>query len=142
MQADGTLAELARVEHPVNRRERVDGTRILRIDLDSVGGTQIAGARVDALVQDLVVLHAETADGRGHPAILVAMVVYRAGLSHFPADGNEFVERRLVDEIARVMLGVPGEVGRERFRGNDSVLQEGEHITRFVERSLRELAQT
>ncbi len=46
------------------------------------------------------------------------MVVDRAGLSNFPADGKQLVKRRLVNEIASIVLAVPEERGLQTRRVN------------------------
>ena len=41
------------------------------------------------------------------------MIVHRTALAYIPADGEEFVELGLVDEVAGVVLAVPGQIGGE-----------------------------
>jgi len=41
-------------------------------------------------VFDAEILHFEPADGRGHPAILIAMIVDAAELADLPTDGHTF----------------------------------------------------
>ena len=42
------------------------------------------------------------------------MIVNRADLADLPANGDKFVKASLVDQIAGVVLAVPGEIRRER----------------------------
>ena len=90
VKADGALAELAGIEHPVHGFERIDGAGLKRVDLDDIGGAEIAGSGLDVLTENFVVFHPKTADGRGHPAILVAMIVNAAQLANIPADCEHF----------------------------------------------------
>ncbi len=52
---------------------------------------------------DAEVLDFQAADGRGHPAVLIAMIVDTAVLADFPADGHALEEIVLENEIARVI---------------------------------------
>jgi hypothetical protein len=115
VQAHGALIELAGIVDAMHRFQRVNGARMIRIHFDGVRSLQLALALVNALVYDPVILHQQATDGHSHPAILVAMIVHRADLANFPADGDQFVERGLVDQISGVVLAVPSEIGREGF---------------------------
>jgi hypothetical protein len=69
------------------------------------------------------------------------VVVDGTGLANLPADGEKFVERSLIDQVARVVLPVPGEVGCERVRIHGRVLQESAELLGFVEGGLGKLAE-
>jgi len=53
-------------------------------------------------VFDTEILDLEAADGSGHPAILVAMIVNAGELADFPADGHTLEEIVFENEIAGV----------------------------------------
>ncbi len=58
-------------------------------------------------MENVKIFHQQAADGDGHPAVLVAVVVNRTGLTDLPANGHQFVETGLVDQVASVMLRDP-----------------------------------
>jgi 23S rRNA (adenine2503-C2)-methyltransferase len=64
------------------------------------------------------ILDLETADGSGHPAVLVAMIVDAGELADFPADGHTFEEVVLENEIAGVAALGEIEVFAEGFGAN------------------------
>jgi hypothetical protein len=68
------------------------------------------------------ILHAEAADGGGHPAILIAMIVHAAGLANFPADGHAFEDGVFEDEVASVISLGEKEIGIEGV-GSDGVME-------------------
>ena len=80
--------------------------------------------RANILFHDMEILHQQTADGHRHPAILIAMVVDGAGLADFPADGDQFIEGSFIDEVASVVLAVPGEIRSEGIGINRGHLAE------------------
>jgi hypothetical protein len=139
--ANSALVEFARVEDAMNRFEGIDGTWLRDVHLDDFGGSDGALAGGNVLVEDVIVFDAEAADGDGHPAILIAMVVDGAGLADFPADGDEFVERSFVDEITGVVLAVPGEVRGKRIRTEGRVLKELTKLFGLIEGGLGKLAE-
>ncbi len=103
MQADGALAELAQVEHLMHRRAGIDHGGVRGVHVEGVGGQQPAGAGRRVAVLNAEILHAQAADGRGHPAFLAAGVVDAAHLADIPADGQALEELILEDEVARVV---------------------------------------
>src|ERR1700730_606401 len=72
------------------------------------------GSLVDAKILD-----AQASDGRGHPAILVAMIVNAAGLADLPADGHAIEDFVLENEVAGVIALGEEEVFVEGFGAND-----------------------
>jgi hypothetical protein len=76
VQADCPLIEFAGIENAVHRLERIHRTWLSWIHLDRVGGGELAGALLKTLGDDAIILDQKFADGDGHPAILVAMIVY------------------------------------------------------------------
>jgi hypothetical protein len=123
VEADGAMVEFARIHHAMNRIGRVDGAGMRDIHLNRVGGFEPAGSTVQILMDEVKVFHVQAADGNGHPAILVAMIVHRTGLPDLPANSHQFVKRSPVDEIPGVVLPVPVQVGSERVSADRSVLQ-------------------
>ena len=63
-----------------------------------LGGDQLTFAVCGVALLDAKILHPQLADGHGHPAILVAVIVNAAYLSGFPADGDDFEELVLEDQ--------------------------------------------
>jgi hypothetical protein len=116
--ADGTLTEFEEIENLVDGREGIDiggmgGVHFVNVGRDdatlAVGGI----ALVDAEILDL-----QTANGSGHPTVLVAMVVDAAGLADFPADGHAFEDIVLENEIAGVVSFGEEEIFVESLRTN------------------------
>src|SRR5579864_2035131 len=108
VKADRALVECARIHHPMYRVCRVHRARIREIHLNGFGRLQPALTALQILLHEMKILHLQTAKGDSHPAILVAMIVYRTGLADFPADGHQLVKRSPVDQVSRVVLPVPG----------------------------------
>src|SRR5258708_23459155 len=69
------------------------------------------------------------------------MIVHRADLADVPTDGDQLIQRRLVDEVTRVMLAIPSHVRWEGVGRNGSALQEGEDVAGAIECILREFVQ-
>jgi hypothetical protein len=51
----------------------------------------------------MVVLDAQTADRRGHPAILIAMIVNAAALANLPTNGHALKQSIFENQVARVI---------------------------------------
>ena len=110
---DGALVEFSRIENAMDRRQRVDGTGVRGIHLYGFSGLDGAFAGSNILMNDMVVLDHQTADGDGHPAVLVAVVVDGTGVTDLPANGDELVKRSFVDQIASIVLAIPCEIRHE-----------------------------
>src|ERR1700730_14712292 len=76
------------------------------------------GSLVDAKILD-----PQASDGRGHPAILVAMIVNAAGLADLPADGHALEDFVLENEVAGVVALREKQIFVERF-GADHVSED------------------
>jgi hypothetical protein len=139
--ADGTLVEVAGIEDAVDGLLRIDGARLRDIHLDSFGGLDGGFPEGEVLMEDVKIFDEQAANGDGHPAILVAVVVHGTGLADFPADGDEFVERSFIDQIAGVVLAVPGEVGSERVGVERCVAKEFAELPGFIEGGSGEVAE-
>jgi hypothetical protein len=66
-------------------------------------GDDFAGAAGGIFFVDAEILDFQAADGRGHPTVLVAMIVDAAVLADLPADGHALEELVSENEIARVI---------------------------------------
>src|SRR5580700_9158519 len=141
VQADRALVEIVGIEDAVNGLERVDGAGVRGIHLNGFAGLEAACSASDVLVHDVKILDQKTADGDSHPAVLIFMVVNGAGLADLPADGEQLVEMGFVDQIAGIVLAVPGEIGRQRIGIERSVSQKLVELLGFVEGGLGEFAQ-
>jgi len=78
-------------------------------------GNDFAGAAGGVFFIDAKILDFQAADGSGHPAVLVAMIVDAAVLADFPADGHALEEVIFENEITRVVAFGEEEVFLERF---------------------------
>ena len=87
------------------------------------GGNELAGAAARVFFIDTEILDFQAADGSGHPAVLIAMVVDAAVLADFPTDGHALEEIALENEIAGVIPLREKEIFFERF-GTDGVLDD------------------
>ena len=141
VQAYGSLVELARIADTVHWLNRIDGAGLARVHLHCVSGFDLASALLEILRNGAVILDAQSSDRDSHPAILFAMIVDGTDLSDLPADGYQFVERSLVDEISRVVLAVPGQIRGQGVGGNLRVLQKLEDLADIVECRLGEFSQ-
>jgi len=86
VQADCPLIEFAGIENAVDGLERINGTGLRWIHLYGVGRRKLAGALLQTLRDDTIILNQQFSDRDCHPAILVAMIMYGTGLAYFPAD--------------------------------------------------------
>jgi hypothetical protein len=141
VQTNGALIECAGIEDAVNGFEWIDGAGVRGVHLHDFGGPDDGLAESDVLPYDMKVFDQQPTDGYGHPAILVAMIVHGTGLADFPANGHQFIEGSFVDEVARVVLAIPGEIGSERVGVERSILQKSADLLGLIEGSLGELAE-
>jgi hypothetical protein len=87
VEADGALIEFTGIQDAVDGSQGVDGAGVRHIHLHDVGGLDGGFAVGEILMHDVKILYLQAADGNGHPAVLVAVVVDGADLAYFPADG-------------------------------------------------------
>src|SRR5260370_18721597 len=100
---DGALLEFGEIQDLMDGLERVDVGRMGGVHFVDVGGIDATGAtRVVALV-NAEILDLQPADRRGHPTILVTMVVDTARLDDLPTDGPALEDFVFEDEIASVI---------------------------------------
>ena len=124
MHADGAVIELREIHDFVDRLDGIDVGGVGGIHVNGVGGDEMAGGVGSVAVVDSIVLDAESADGDGHPTVLVAMIVNAAALANFPAYGHALEEIVFEDEIARVIAFGKITVGIKRFRADEMVKHE------------------
>ena len=86
-------------------------------------GNDFASAAGWVLLFDAEILDFQSADGSGHPTILVAMIVDAAVLADFPADGHALEDCVFENEIAGVVAFGEEEVFFERF-GADGMVED------------------
>ena len=99
----------------------MDGMRAVHfVDFRGNDFTSAAGG---VFFVDAEILDFQAADGRGHPAVLVAMIVNAAVLADFPADGHTLEEIVFENKIASVIALGKEEIFFERL-GTDSVLDD------------------
>jgi hypothetical protein len=92
----------------LHRFPRIDRAWICNSQLNGIRCEQAAIPGLDVLKFYVEIFYHQFSDGRGHPTVLIAMIVHGTALADLPADGDEFVEIGFVDEVAGVVLAVPG----------------------------------
>lgn len=108
MQAHCPLVEFSRVDHAVYGIYGIDGTRLGNIHLNRIQRLKLTLTSLQILLKEMKILHAQAPKGGRHPTILVAVVVHGTGLANFPADGYQLIQRSAIDQIARIVLAIPG----------------------------------
>src|SRR6266699_3774426 len=103
MNADGALVEFREIQNLMHGFERVDVGRMRGVHFVDVGRNNAASSERAIAPVNAEILDFKAADGRGHPAILIAMVVNAAVLADLPANGHAFEDFVLEDEIAGVV---------------------------------------
>jgi len=119
--ADGALIVFGEIENLVDGFQRIDVAGIGSVHFVNVGRREPTSAGMIGecvAIFDSKILDFEAADGGGHPAVLVAMIVNAGELTDFPANGHAFEKIILEDEIAGVAAF--GEVKKfvESFRAD------------------------
>src|SRR5260370_38718446 len=100
---DGALVEFGEIQNLMDGLERVDMSWIGGVHFVDFGWNNAAGAAHTIAVVNAKILDLQPADGRGHPTILIAMIVNAAGLANLPTDGHALEDFVLEDEVARVV---------------------------------------
>jgi hypothetical protein len=116
--ADGALIVFGEIEDLVDGFERINVDGICGIHFVDVGRDEPTRAGVvgeGVAVFDSKILHFEAADGSGHPAILVAMIVDTAELADFPTNGHAFEKIIFEDKVASVTALGEMKIFVERF---------------------------
>ncbi len=103
MDADGTLVEFGTVHDFVDGFHGIDESGMASVQLVDISRSDgaVAGGGIDFLYS--IIANVQVADGRRHPAVLIAMVVDAAVLADFPTEGHAFEQGILEDEIAGVI---------------------------------------
>jgi hypothetical protein len=120
--ADSALIEFGKIQNLVNWFERIDVSGMGRVHFVNVGGSEVAHVSRGVVVLDAEILYFEAANGCGHPAILVAVIVDAAELADFPADGHAFEHVVLENQVAGVAAFGEEEIFFQRF-GTDGVAE-------------------
>ena len=113
MQGHRPLIRFPRIHDPMHRLPRIDRARIRRRQLHRVRCEQFALSRLDILKSDMKIFDQQLSHRSCHPAILVAMIVHGTALSHIPTNRDYFIEIGFIDQIACVILRVPGQIRRK-----------------------------
>ena len=103
--ADGALIVFGEIENLMDGFEGIDVDGIGGVHFVDVGRGEPTRAGVvgdGVTIFDAEILDFQAADGGGHPAVLIAMIVDAGELADFPADGHTFEEIVFENEIARV----------------------------------------
>lgn len=149
--AGGALIEFGKIKHLMHRLFALNRAGMIVIHVIGDAGRDAASAARVILIFDAKILDAQFADGHGHPAVLPAMIVNPADLADFPADGKDFEEGTLEDEISRVVAFGVEKIGLERvnaelivlkillnFREREIlVMNFGKAVHPFIDRQLR-----
>src|SRR5277367_3480503 len=121
------LIEFRQILHLVDGLFGTHDGGMRRIHSVGIGGDQLTAAVRGVLIFHAEILHAQTADGRDHPAILAAMIMDAAELADIPADREDFKEFAFVDQIPGVVAVGVKNVGGQGFRLNGFALGEFQH---------------
>jgi hypothetical protein len=127
--ADGALIKFGQVQNLMDRFEGINVNRMGAVHFVDFRGNDFAGAAGGIFFVDAKILDFQTADGGGHPAVLIAMIVDAAVLPNFPTDSHALEEIVFENEIAGVIAFGEEEIFFERL-GTDSV-QDDEVLDRF-----------
>ena len=103
--ADGALIVFGKIENLMDGFEGIYVDGICGVHFVDVGRSEPTRAGVigdGVAIFDAEILDLKAADGSGHPAVLIAMIVDAGELADFPADGHTFEEIIFENEIARV----------------------------------------
>jgi hypothetical protein len=141
VEADGALVEVARIEDAMHGLKGIDGAGMRRVHLDGVSRLDFAFAEGKILVKHAKILDQQTADGDGHPTVLVFVIVHGAGLADLPTNGDQLIKRSFIDQVTGVVLAIPGEIGSERLGMNRRVLEERAKLLNLVEGRVGQLAE-
>jgi len=101
--ADCASIEFRQVQDLMNGFEGIDVNGMSAVHLVDFRGNDFASAAGGVFLFDAKILDFQTADGSGHPAVLIAMIVDAAVLADFPADGHALEEIVFENEIAGVV---------------------------------------
>jgi hypothetical protein len=121
--ADGALLEFGKIQNLMDRLEGIYVNGMGAVHLVDFRGNDFTSAAGGVFFVDAEILDFQAADGRGHPAVLVAMIVNAAVLADFPADGHTLEEIVFENKIASVIALGKEEIFFERL-GTDSVLDD------------------
>src|ERR1700733_8033185 len=113
MHAGSSLSEFRKIQHLMNGFFGLNHRGMLGIHIVSVGRDEMASGVSSVATINEEILHAQTADGRRHPAILAAMIMNAANLSDIPTDGHDFEELTFVNQVSCVVAFCVKKIRRE-----------------------------
>jgi hypothetical protein len=116
--ADGALVEFGEVHDFVDGLHGIDVGGMSGVEIVKFGGNDMTGTFSGVAVVHTIILYTQAADGRGHPAILSAMIVNAAVLPDVPAKRHALEENVAEDEIARVISLGEKAIFFEAFRAH------------------------
>lgn len=114
------LLKFRQIQNLVHGFERIHVHGIARMHFVDFRGNDPARAARGVFFFHAKILNFQAADGRRHPAVLVAVIVDAAGLADFPTDGHAFEKLIFENEVAGVIPSREKTIFFERFR-RDSV---------------------
>jgi hypothetical protein len=117
----GSLIEFGQVQNLMNGFERIYVDGVSAVHFVDFRGDDFAGAAGRVFFLDAEILDFQTADGRGHPTVLIAVIVDAAVLADFPADGHALEEIVFENQIAGVIAFGEEEIFFERLGFNSVV---------------------
>jgi hypothetical protein len=127
--ADCALIVFGEIQNLVDGLERVDVARIGGVHFINVSRHEATRAGMmgkSVTVFNAEILDFQSADGSGHPAVLISMIVDAGELADFPANSHAFEKIVFKYEIACVAALGKIKVFLERFRAdmipNDEIL--------------------
>jgi len=141
VKANRTLIEFAWIHHAVDRITGVDSAGMRDVHLHGIQRLQPACSGINVLAYEMEILHLKAPNRNRHPAILVTMVMDRAGLTDLPANRHQFIKSSTIDKVSGVVLTVPIEIWRKRVRVDGHLRQEPPNRFYRSERRLRHLPQ-
>src|SRR6202046_3546793 len=102
MHARSSLSEFREIQHLMNGFFGLNHRGMFGVHVVSFRRDEMARRVSGVAIINAEVLHAQTTDGRRHPAILAAMIVNAANLSDIPADGHDFEGLTFVNQVSCV----------------------------------------
>jgi hypothetical protein len=123
MDTHGALIEFGEIQDLVDGLQGIDVGGMGSVHLVDFRGSDLTSAVGGVFLFDAKILDFQAADGSGHPAVLVAVIVDAAVLADFPADGHALEDCVFENEIAGVIAFGKEEVFFECF-GADGVVED------------------
>ena len=107
---------------------RIHFARRVRAQFKLSARLQLTKTSGSILLDQLKIVNHQTPVRHRHPAFLIPMIVNNAFLTRVPANRKQLEQRRLVDQISRVMLRGKVEIRRKARRINRMTSQKCEDV--------------